>query len=84
MTSGTMRRSVITITLSPQMAADARDTLARTIYDKIFLDIIQKINAKSGTELLNSSANYRKKIGLLDIFGFEIFPLNSLEKLCIN
>jgi hypothetical protein len=66
------------------MAADARDTLARTIYDKIFLDIIQKINAKSGTELLNSSANYRKKIGLLDIFGFEIFPLNSLEQLCIN
>jgi hypothetical protein len=84
MTSGTMRRSVITITLSPQMAMDARDTLARTLYDKIFLDIIAKINIKSGSELLTSSANYRKKIGLLDIFGFEIFPLNSLEQLCIN
>ena len=58
------------------------DGLAKELYNKCFLWIVQKLNktldAKDGENL--------KYIGLLDIFGFECFEKeqNSLEQLCIN
>lgn len=83
MKSGTMRGSVIRISLSPSLAADTRDSLARALYDRAFRDIIDKINYKARLDL-GGQVSGARKIGLLDIFGFEIFPLNSLEQLCIN
>ena len=58
------------------------DGLAKELYNKCFLWIVQKLNktldAKTDENL--------KYIGLLDIFGFECFEKeqNSLEQLCIN
>lgn len=80
------RKSVVAVQLNQQKAQETRDSLARFIYDKVFLDIISTINAKSkdnsaGKDL---SAGADRGIGLLDIFGFEIFIENSFEQLCIN
>ena len=80
MQSGSARKSVTVINLSPDKACDSRDSLIRAIYDKIFLDIVNVININNRTATGNSA----KSLGLLDIFGFEIFVENSLEQLCIN
>lgn len=54
-------------------------TLMQIIYHNLFIWIVNKINSKLGKHV--DKLNY---IGLLDIFGFEIFNKNSLEQLHIN
>ena len=74
--------SVIRIRLSPKVAADTRDSLAMSLFDKLFSSIVARINDNnkgSGGDVYRG-----RKIGLLDIFGFEIFPENSLSQICIN
>jgi len=62
-----------------------RDALAKAVYDRLFTWIVGKIN-----EALNVQGETGKKtymgtvIGVLDIYGFEIFDANSFEQFCIN
>ena len=64
-----------------RQAEDSRDGLGKALYSKIFdwitAEINTGINAVKTGEKINS-------IGVLDIFGFEIFKVNSFEQLCIN
>eukprot|EP01038_Epipyxis_sp_PR26KG_P015212 gene15212-20491_t len=66
------------IPLTPEKATDQRDSLAKHVYGKMFDHIVNRVN----------SSLFRGKggmnIGVLDIFGFEVFKLNSFEQLCIN
>ena len=48
------------------------------IFFRLFLFIVKKINEQLSTEKASSF------IGVLDISGFEIFKVNSLEQLSIN
>lgn len=70
--------SMVNIKMSPSQASESRDALARTLYGNMFDWVIQRIN-----ETLKTS-NVKYSIGILDIFGFEVFELNSFEQLCIN
>ena len=56
----------------------------QAIYDRLFSWIVNKIN--SAIDPSNSSQKHtgNKVIGVLDIYGFEIFDENSFEQLCIN
>lgn len=72
--------SIIT-KLTPTQAADARDALSKTIYGALFLWIVKQVNSCIGWE---ESDDVRCSIGVLDIFGFESFAVNSFEQLCIN
>jgi myosin heavy subunit len=55
--------------------------LAKAIYGNQFDWIVQRANdAMRPTTAMDSS----RIIGILDIFGFEIFQANSFEQLCIN
>jgi len=66
--------------LTPGQASDARDALAKALYGKIFDWIVATINRSIQVE----KKQVRADIGVLDIFGFECFKLNSFEQLCIN
>ncbi len=54
-----------------------KDTFVQILYSLIFDFIVLKIN----NVLSNTSFNF---IGILDIFGFEVFKSNGFEQLCIN
>uniref|UniRef100_A0A8B9RAM0 Myosin Ic, paralog a n=1 Tax=Astyanax mexicanus TaxID=7994 RepID=A0A8B9RAM0_ASTMX len=65
--------------LSLEQALSARDALAKAIYGRTFTWLVQKINQSLAFQVKCSSV-----IGLLDIYGFEVFQNNSFEQFCIN
>lgn len=66
--------------LTKVQAADARDALSKAIYGKLFDWLVRSINTRIEVE----ASSIRANIGVLDIFGFESFTVNSFEQLCIN
>lgn len=65
-------------------AQEARDAFAKAVYSLLFDWLIGRVNSvlgKSRFKLKKGEAGY---IGVLDIFGFEMFEHNSFEQLCIN
>ncbi|KAK6620264.1 hypothetical protein RUM44_006665 [Polyplax serrata] len=61
------------------------DALAKAIYDRLFTWIVKKVNDAINTEKsLNFKYMKGTVIGVLDIYGFEIFEMNSFEQFCIN
>lgn len=71
----------ISIPLSATEATAARDALAKFIYEKQFDWLVQRMNVSIGK---GASSFKGACIGILDIFGFEIFEKNQFEQLCIN
>ena len=71
-------------TRSPHGVEKARasvDALAKALYGRMFDWLVNRIN-----QSLKGGETVREifSIGVLDIFGFEIFDHNSFEQLCIN
>ncbi|XP_058854702.1 unconventional myosin-Va-like isoform X2 [Acipenser ruthenus] len=60
-------------------AVNARDALAKHIYAKLFDWIVDHVN-----KALRSTVSQNSFIGVLDIYGFETFEINSFEQFCIN
>ncbi len=82
----TIQKEVIRKQLSVEQAYNSRDAIAKALYSKLFDFLVFKINKAISNKDESSkvkSSNIRK-IGLLDIFGFENFENNSFEQLCIN
>lgn len=62
-----------------------RDALAKAIFDRLFTWIVNKINSAIAVYKTGDSRVYQSSlIGVLDIYGFEIFDNNSFEQFCIN
>ncbi len=72
--------------LSVDKAYGCRDAIAKSVYAKMFDYIIGKVNKaiNNKEEMSKYDKDKIRKIGLLDIFGFENFDNNSFEQLCIN
>uniref|UniRef100_A0A8D0AEF7 Myosin VA n=1 Tax=Sander lucioperca TaxID=283035 RepID=A0A8D0AEF7_SANLU len=66
-------------TLPRLQATNARDALAKHIYAKLFNWIVEHVNKALITNIKQHSF-----IGVLDIYGFETFEINSFEQFCIN
>ncbi|XP_047426089.1 unconventional myosin-Vb isoform X2 [Mugil cephalus] len=65
--------------MSLRQASNARDALAKHIYARMFDWIVEHIN-----KALHTSSKQHSFIGVLDIYGFETFEVNSFEQFCIN
>ncbi|XP_066593037.1 unconventional myosin-Ie-like [Prorops nasuta] len=66
------------VTLNVAQALYTRDALAKDIYARLFDYLVKKINLAMET---NTDG---LEIGILDIYGFEIFDKNGFEQFCIN
>lgn len=68
----------------PQHKAEAcisRDSFAKDLYSALFDLIVAQINKSIK---VSSQYSDTQSIGVLDIYGFEIFDNNSFEQFCIN
>ncbi|XP_065746063.1 unconventional myosin-Vb [Phocoena phocoena] len=66
-------------TMSLQQVVNARNALAKHIYAQLFGWIVGHVN-----KALHTSLKQHSFIGVLDIYGFETFDVNSFEQFCIN
>uniref|UniRef100_A0A665VAL5 Myosin Ic, paralog b n=1 Tax=Echeneis naucrates TaxID=173247 RepID=A0A665VAL5_ECHNA len=72
-----LRPQALMSPLNLEQASSARDALSKAVYGRTFTWLVNKIN---------TSLTYKNfsVIGLLDIYGFEVFQHNSFEQFCIN
>jgi myosin-6 len=75
---GGVKGTVIMVPLKVYEANNARDALAKALYNRLFDHIVTNINSSIP---FKASSYY---IGVLDIAGFEYFTVNSFEQFCIN
>ena len=74
------RGSIVTLRLTTKQARSARDALAKALYGGLFDYLVRRVNES----LRRDDSPTSSSIGVLDIFGFEVFRHNSFEQLCIN
>ena len=67
--------------LSPQQAHVVKDSVAKFIYSNLFEWLVLIINERLACFDDERIASF---IGVLDIYGFEHFEINSFEQFCIN
>ncbi|CAG7850212.1 Myosin heavy chain, non-muscle AltName: Full=Myosin II; AltName: Full=Non-muscle MHC; AltName: Full=Zipper protein [Serendipita indica DSM 11827] len=72
-------REWVTQARTRQQALDELSALCKTLYEKSFGALVDRIN-----RALDRPSSKSSFIGVLDIAGFEIFETNGFEQLCIN
>ena len=79
---------VTQVALRASLAVQQRDAVAKHVYAQIFDHIVlhanKRLDGAAGDKVDKSSDSASHIIGILDIFGFEVFQSNSFEQLCIN
>ncbi|XP_062420924.1 unconventional myosin-Ib isoform X2 [Pungitius pungitius] len=74
------KQEKVSTTLNVAQAYYARDALAKNLYSRLFSWLVTRIN-----ESIKAQTKARHKVmGVLDIYGFEIFEDNSFEQFIIN
>ncbi|CAE7662687.1 myoI, partial [Symbiodinium microadriaticum] len=82
-----------TVRLTARQSLESRDALSKSLFSNAFNWIVRNVNVtftppvQSAARRPSIAVGAKSKenfIGILDIFGFEIFDSNSLEQLCIN
>ncbi|XP_071442826.1 unconventional myosin-Ie-like [Hetaerina americana] len=68
----------IDVTLNVEQALYTRDALAKALYARLFDYLVTQVNSAMETHATGLN------IGILDIYGFEIFEKNGFEQFCIN
>lgn len=78
----TTRSEKIVSNLNQKQALVVRDSVAKYIYSLLFEWLVQIINKGLCADDIKAKVN--SFIGVLDIYGFEHFKVNSFEQFCIN
>ncbi|XP_065188525.1 unconventional myosin-If-like [Sycon ciliatum] len=74
----TVRGESTDVLFNPEQAGQARDALTKSLYARVFDLLVESVNQAMTTK------NFDNTIGVLDIYGFEIFKKNGFEQFCIN
>ena len=81
-------QDMISSPITADECRETRDALAKAVYSRMFDDLVKAINdAIGGGDKRpdpDDPGSGGRTIGVLDIYGFEIFEINSFEQLCIN
>ncbi|KAK0170717.1 hypothetical protein PV328_008530 [Microctonus aethiopoides] len=72
---------VVISPLNRELAIYVRDALAKAVYDRLFTWLVARLNKSLKFDNTKSRTGV---MGILDIYGFEIFQRNSFEQFCIN
>lgn len=70
-----------TVTVTTEKAEFGRDSLAMLLYNRLFEWLVERINLALTSEIDPALLSF---IGILDIYGFEVFKQNYFEQFCIN
>ncbi|XP_047100601.1 LOW QUALITY PROTEIN: unconventional myosin-Ia [Schistocerca piceifrons] len=70
----------VTAELSAGEATHARDALCKALYSRLFTWLVTRINDSTKVKRYGR----RKVLGILDVYGFEVFDKNGFEQLIIN
>eukprot|EP01083_Nonionella_stella_P115236 341428_1 len=80
-----IRSETFIIPLSVDKAITRRDTLAKMLYQKNFVQIVDRLNENIDiNRKKDTTLTAKHHCLLLDIFGFEVFESNHFEQFCIN
>ena len=87
-------KSTLKKDLTVDKAIKGLEALLKTTYGTLFTYLVTRVNEKvsykrkrdetNGDLIYNPKKDAAASIGVLDIFGFESFQVNSFEQLCIN
>ncbi|XP_021503915.1 unconventional myosin-Ig isoform X2 [Meriones unguiculatus] len=78
-------RDLIEKSHSVAEASFARDACAKAMYQRLFEWVVDRINGIMEPRGRDPRRDGKDTvIGVLDIYGFEVFPVNSFEQFCIN
>uniref|UniRef100_A0A8C4R7U3 Myosin IE n=1 Tax=Eptatretus burgeri TaxID=7764 RepID=A0A8C4R7U3_EPTBU len=72
------KSETIDVTLNVEQAVYTRDALAKALHSRVFDFLVESINKAI------RKSHEEHSIGVLDIYGFEIFQKNGFEQFCIN
>ena len=70
-----MQKKFISSPLKANECEASRDSWAKTLYERLFNWLVLKLNETIASGEIGESA----AIGLLDIYGFEVFDKNGFE-----
>jgi myosin heavy subunit len=89
--SRTIGNQIILGRMSKADCQTTRDSFSKALYERLFTWLIRRLNYAIAAEEYKFTRfedvikdTNRLSIGLLDIFGFEVFKNNSFEQFCIN
>ena len=81
------KAEVYQVPQNPVQATARRDAISKAVFEKLFDLIVERINVALAVNADSANAvdpDEMLSIGVLDIYGFEIFQQNGFEQLCIN
>lgn len=74
------RGDLVTTPLDSAQCVFSRDALAKAVYSRLFDWLVQRINFSIHTLTSSSKSPSNHVLGILDIYGFEVFETNNFEQ----